>query len=96
MKKLLVTLLVLGMIAACTPAILTPPVGPGTSYVCGLQGKVCNTSKCCWRGDNCGGEAGCPAGYCCFDTNKDFEFGAARSYPQMSQDQACQRMSAPR
>lgn len=96
MKKIVAALFVLAfMFVACEPGVLNPPSGPGTEYPCGLQGKVCGNNKCCWRADNCGGEAGCPAGYCCFDTNKDFEFGTKQPYPQMSKDEAKAR-SAPR
>lgn len=41
------------------------PVSP--EYPCGTQGLDCGHGLCCWRGDSCGGEIGCPVGYCCWD-----------------------------
>lgn len=55
------------LLAACTaPATLTPATGPGTSYPCGVDGKVCADHGCCSQSESCGGEPGCPAHSCCF------------------------------
>jgi hypothetical protein len=56
------------ILAACTtPAILTPAVGPGSDYPCGVGGTVCSHEMCCPPSNTCGGDdPTCPAGSCCF------------------------------
>lgn len=60
-----------------TPAILTPPSGPGTEWPCGTSAHQCldaqgsATGTCCDDGYVCGGQGAdsfqtCPAGECCF------------------------------
>jgi hypothetical protein len=61
-----------------TPAILTPPIGPGTEWPCGYHGRVCKNSMCCGEFDVCGeDDPSCPANSCCF-YGEDPEFSATR------------------
>lgn len=61
------------LVTACNGGVLHPPVGPGTDYPCGLQGKSCGNHMCCWLDEDCGGGPfnGCPAGYCCYNGGDD-------------------------
>lgn len=79
LEKHLLGSMVLGIIAivACnTPTILTPKIGAGTSYPCGVNGVVCTTQHmCCGEEETCGGEpasVGCPKGMCCFVGSGEF------------------------
>lgn len=54
--------------AQCNNKWVTPPVGPGTDYPCGLQGLQCPDGACCGLNDTCGAaHSRCPAGYCCYN-----------------------------
>jgi hypothetical protein len=57
-----------------TPAMLTPPTGPGTPYPCGYSGVSCypidQTHTCCLENYSC------VTGGCSYDGN-DHTFGAS-------------------
>lgn len=67
-----------------TPAILTPPSGPGTEYPCGVNGVECESKLCCPQGFTCGGgtySVGCPKDECCF-VEENPTMGARRNVKQ--------------
>jgi hypothetical protein len=53
------------LVAACLPET-TVKTGPGTSYPCGVNGKLCAADACCGEDFDCGGYAGCEPGMCCY------------------------------
>jgi hypothetical protein len=97
---LFAVVLVAHLLGCGRDSILTPPVGPNTSYPCGVGWYVCPNSppaphrSCCLEGDACGGDAGpnvpqtCPAGQCCDEqpTPEARRDGGARSYEQRRED----------
>ena len=81
---------VLITLACTTPGNLTPAVGRGTDYPCGVDGVVCPGAMCCQEEETCGGgfpSVGCPAGQCCFigvgAERKDGGMGVFRQHPQI-------------
>ena len=69
---------------------VTPAVGVGTDYPCGLQEKQCPGAPpgqlaCCGLDDVCGApHSRCPAGMCCYDGPSFAKGGssAPRMHPQ--------------
>lgn len=82
--------LLLVLTSSCqTPAILTPPVGPGCNPNTEHQ---CADGSCCLEYSDCGGPQGngdpviCPAGSCCwYGPDDPSAFGAAHDAGAMHQ-----------
>lgn len=53
------------VVAAVCCGPVNNPVSP--EYPCGTRGHMCYSGKCCWNGQECGGDvAYCPEDMCCY------------------------------